>query len=102
MIRPLRMERYLAWASYSHIDPACNVVAKETCGDTPEGGPPRFNGDADNCYGRATQNRTWYAGPNFLGSTGVTTSGNTKRLPVGAWIYRDDQFKNPGGKLIQV
>ncbi|HEV8712374.1 MAG TPA: hypothetical protein VGX03_06035, partial [Candidatus Binatia bacterium] len=78
------------------IPVTCNVVAKETCGNSTDGVGP------DNCYGRATQNRSWYAGPSFAPSPGVTTSGNTKRLPVGTYIYRDDEFKNPGGKLIQV
>jgi tetratricopeptide (TPR) repeat protein len=73
-----------------------NVVAKETCGDSTDGV------GSDNCYGRATRNRKWYAGPDFLGSAGVTTSGNTKQLPVGAWTYRDDNFKNPGGKQVVV
>jgi hypothetical protein len=40
----------------------CNVVAKETCGNSTDGV------GSDNCYGRATRNRKWYAGPDFLGS----------------------------------
>ena len=80
------------------VEHQCNVVAKETCGDTPDGGPPRFKDDADNCYGRATRNRPWNAGPNFTGSSGVTTSGNAKMIPAGAFIYKNDVFKNPGGK----
>jgi tetratricopeptide (TPR) repeat protein len=74
----------------------CNVVAKETCGDSTDGV------GSDNCYGRATRNRTWNAGPQFTGSAGVTTSGNTKRLPVGAFMYRNDGFKTPGGKEFRV
>jgi hypothetical protein len=84
------------------VNANCSVVAKETCGDTPEGGPPRFQYDADNCFGRATRNRTWDAGPNFINGPGVTTSGNTKRFPPWTWVYRDDQFKNPGGKQVVV
>jgi hypothetical protein len=84
------------------VNANCSVVAKETCGDTPEGGPPRFQDDADNCFGRATRTRSWSAGPNFTNGPGVTTSGTTKRLPPWTWVYRDEQFKNPGGKKVNV
>jgi tetratricopeptide (TPR) repeat protein len=78
------------------IASSCNVVAKETCGNSTDGV------GSDNCYGRATRNRTWFAGPQFTGSAGVTTSGNTKRLPSGAFMYRNDTFKNPRGKEFRV
>jgi hypothetical protein len=79
------------------IPMACNVVAKETCGNSTDGV------GSDNCYGRATRNRTWKAIPDLIGSSGVTPFGTTAlRVPPGEYVYRNDAFKSPGGKEFEV
>ena len=69
---------------------SCAVVGDETCG----------NGGSDNCYGRATRNRTWNAAPDFVG--GGFTNGLAREMSSGGTISKipseTPRFKNPGGK----
>lgn len=77
------------------VSSACNVVAEETCGDSGDGL------GSDNCYGRATRNRLWYAGPEFSGGT---ANGDARIVSPGASAYKVPGFKDPGGKefVVQV
>lgn len=86
-------------------DYKCASVVGDVCGDTPNGGPPRYTDDADNCFSRAMRIRPYMAGSDFVPSdpSQVIRAGNFWQIPAGTYIYRvDPDPPRTGGKQLTV